>query len=27
LSWLGIVYDLRPVPNKILQEGKDNDAS
>jgi stearoyl-CoA desaturase (delta-9 desaturase) len=26
LSWLGIVYDLRPVPSRILQEGRDNDA-
>jgi stearoyl-CoA desaturase (delta-9 desaturase) len=26
LSWLGIVYDLRPVPSRILQEGRDNDS-
>jgi stearoyl-CoA desaturase (Delta-9 desaturase) len=27
LSWLGIVWDLRPVPRKILEEGRARDRS
>jgi stearoyl-CoA desaturase (delta-9 desaturase) len=27
LSWLGIVWDLRPVPKKILEEGRARDRS
>ena len=27
LSWLGIVWDLRPVPQKILEEGRRADAA
>jgi stearoyl-CoA desaturase (delta-9 desaturase) len=27
LSWLGIVWDLRPVPRKILEEGRTRDRS
>jgi stearoyl-CoA desaturase (delta-9 desaturase) len=26
MSWLGIVYDLNPVPKKVLAEGRANDA-
>ena len=26
LSWLGIVWDLRPVPESVLEEGRRNDA-
>ena len=27
LSWLGVVWDLRPVPEKILAEGRRNDGA
>jgi hypothetical protein len=27
LSWLGIVWDLRPVPRKILDEGRARDRA
>ena len=26
MSWVGIVHDLHPVPNRVLKEGRDNDA-
>jgi stearoyl-CoA desaturase (delta-9 desaturase) len=27
LSWIGVVWDLRPVPEKILEEGREADAA
>jgi hypothetical protein len=26
MSWVGIVSDLHPVPKRILEEGRNNDA-